>query len=178
MAASGRHPQGISHLGSLSPELAGARVAGGRIRGLGRRKDQYPGTFACQPTLPTQPGVAYEGRTRIQALRRLGLSGSARCSSWQALWGAAKRRPALFLLVDSWPRSWNNLPTSGRRVFWILDNGSSHRGERCVATAGQVSASGGGPWPRPRQLAESNQNLLSSAGWQRMGKAQILRKPL
>ena len=63
-----------------------------------------------------------------------------RCSTWPpgtsiAPWSsaAASRGPAK-LPSDAWStRSWSQEPyRSARRVFWIVDNGSSHRGERAA----------------------------------------------
>ena len=47
-----------------------------------------------------------------------------------------------------------------RRVFWIVDNGSSHRGARRGTSATAVSESGAGARARPCQLAQSNRDLL------------------
>ena len=48
-----------------------------------------------------------------------------------------------------------------RRVFWIMDNGSSHRGERSIErlTRG-LSTIGARAWARARELAQSNRDLL------------------
>ena len=48
-----------------------------------------------------------------------------------------------------------------RRVFWIVDNGSSHRGPRAVQRLqGKVSQPGARSRASPCQLAQSNRNLF------------------
>ena len=49
-----------------------------------------------------------------------------------------------------------------RRVFWIMDNGSSHRGAalRCARLQRKPSAPGSRPRPGPRQLAQPDRDLL------------------
>ena len=77
----------------------------------------------CQATLPTQPGVAMKVEHEYK-----------RCGAWAYLaaldvhrgsfLGAVKPRPALFLLIDSSPRSWNNRLTRGPGEFsgsWTMD---------------------------------------------------------
>ena len=54
-----------------------------------------------------------------------------------------------------------------RRVFWVMDNGSSHRGEASNSAAHpSSSAIGPGPWPGARELAQPNRNLLLSRSTQ------------
>jgi len=47
-----------------------------------------------------------------------------------------------------------------RRVFWIIDNGSSHRGDRCPPPRCQVPAARARAQPRACQLAQSDRDLL------------------
>jgi transposase len=50
---------------------------------------------------------------------------------------------------------------SARRVFWIVDNGSSHRGKKADRPTDQgVSERGHGPHPRPRLLDEPDRDIL------------------
>lgn len=85
------------------------------------------------PTLPPQPGVAMRVEHEY-----------ARCGAWAYLaaldvhrakvFGRCERKTGIApfeRLVDHVMRQ---PPYSqARRVFWIMDNGSSHRGARCVA---------------------------------------------
>lgn len=84
------------------------------------------------PTLPTQPGVAMKVEHEYK-----------RCGAWAYLAALDVHRAKLFgrceyrsgiepfgRLVD---QVMSQSPyRKARRVFWIMDNGSSHRGERCV----------------------------------------------
>lgn len=84
------------------------------------------------PTLPTQPGVAMKVEHEYK-----------RCGAWAYLAALDVRRAKLFgrcehtsgiapfgRLVD---QVMSQSPyREARRVFWIMDNGPSHRGERCV----------------------------------------------
>ena len=48
-----------------------------------------------------------------------------------------------------------------RRVFWILDNGTSHRGAAlCGSSPNSVSAPGSGAWSRACELAQSDRDLF------------------
>jgi hypothetical protein len=87
----------------------------------------------CHPTLPPAPGVAMRVEHEYQ-----------RCGAWAYLAALDVHRAKVFgrcepktgiapfeRLVDQVMRQppYNE----ARRVFWIMDNGSSHRGARCVA---------------------------------------------
>ena len=50
---------------------------------------------------------------------------------------------------------------SAQRVFWVVDNGSSHRGEASVTRLAKgVPERDFGPYPDPRQLVEPSRDLL------------------
>ena len=50
---------------------------------------------------------------------------------------------------------------NARRVFWIMDNGSSHRGDASVRRLTQAHPDiGSGPWSRACQLAQPDRDLL------------------
>lgn len=86
----------------------------------------------CHPTLPTRPGSPMRLEHEYE-----------RKGAWAYLAGLDVHRMKLFgrceqrtgiapfrRLVDS---VMGELPyREARRVFWIVDNGSSHRGERCI----------------------------------------------
>lgn len=84
------------------------------------------------PTLPTQPGAAMKVEHEYK-----------RCGAWAYLAALDVHRARLFgrcehtsgiapfgRLVDQVMR--RSPYRKARRVFWIMDNGSSHRGESCV----------------------------------------------
>jgi transposase len=65
---------------------------------------------------------------------------------------------------------------SARRVFWIVDNGSSHRGQRAAAPlARQVAQHHPRPHPGPRQLAQPNRGVSL---WRRAHQAEARRAHL
>lgn len=84
------------------------------------------------PTLPTQPGIVMKVEHEYK-----------RCGAWAYLAALDVRRAKLFgrceytsgiepfgRLVD---QVMGQSPyRKARRVFWIMDNGPSHRGERCI----------------------------------------------
>jgi len=87
----------------------------------------------CQATLPTQPGVAMKVEHEYK-----------RCGAWAYLAALDVHRGKLFGRCEAQTgivpfdrlvaQVMQQPPYQGaRRVFWILDNGSSHRGQRCVA---------------------------------------------
>ncbi len=86
-----------------------------------------------RPTLPTQPGSAMKVEHEYQ-----------RCGAWAYLAALDVHRAKLFGRCERkggiapFDRLVTQVMTKppydqARRVFWILDNGSSHRGARCVA---------------------------------------------
>ena len=86
----------------------------------------------CSPLCHTDPIKRRVSNTNI--------NGRARCSTWRrgtsiAPWSsvAASRRPAKLPFGRLVDQVMDQEPyRSARRVFWIVDNGSSHRGERAA----------------------------------------------
>ena len=80
-------------------------------------------------TLPPQPGVAMRWNMNTP-LRRLGLFGSTGCSGQSSSVAVNEKMGLLLLAAD---QVMTQTPyKEARRVFWILDNGSAHRGARCI----------------------------------------------
>jgi hypothetical protein len=84
------------------------------------------------PTLPTRPGCSMRVEHEYQ-----------RCGAWAYLAALDVHRAKLFGLCETTTgiEPFDHLVEQvmsqppyrdARRVFWILDNGSSHRGQRCV----------------------------------------------
>jgi hypothetical protein len=118
-----------------------------RWQGQGLRADEFvlstdektsiQARARCHPTLPPAPGLT----TRVEHEYR-------RCGAWAYLAALDVHRTKLFgrcetktgiapfeRLVDQVMRQ---APyREARRVFWVMDNGSSHRGARCVARLAQ-----------------------------------------
>jgi hypothetical protein len=85
------------------------------------------------PTLPAQPGVAMRVEHEY-----------VRCGAWAYLaaldvhrakvFGRCERKTGIAPFARLVDHVMHQPPYSqARRVFWIMDNGSSHRGTRCVA---------------------------------------------
>ena len=63
----------------------------------------------------------------------MGLLGSADVHRLSSLADAKTDRIVPFDPLVAQVMEHDDLSGSARRVFWIVDNGSSHRGQRCVA---------------------------------------------
>ena len=97
--------------------------------------DEETSIKARQPrhqTLPTNPGVSHEGGTRKQALWRWVYIAAmdVHCAKF---FGRCERKSG----IATFDRLVGQVMTAppyneARRVFWIVDNGSSHRGPKSV----------------------------------------------
>jgi transposase len=118
--------------------------------------DLYEGRWQGKPLLPSDCVLSADEKTSIQARRRRHPTlrgGPARASrveheyerlgarAYLAAWDVRRAKvhgrcehkldiPALDRLVEQVMRQ--RPYRSAKRVFWILDNGSSHRGDRCI----------------------------------------------
>ena len=64
---------------------------------------------------------------------------------------------------------------SARRVFWVVDNGSSHRGDAARATRRRLPHRGHGAHPDPRVVAEPGGDLLLDRPAQSRGTQRLHR---
>jgi hypothetical protein len=122
----------------------------------GRVLDLYEGHWEGQPVGEGDFGISADEKTSIQARRRIHpcLAPAAgrpmrveheyeRCGAWAYLAASDVRRGEIYGRCE---RTTGIVPfgrlihqvmrqepyRSARRVFWVLDNGSSHRGQRCI----------------------------------------------
>ena len=87
----------------------------------------------CHPTLPPAPGIAmrveseYERRGAWAYLAALDVHRAKVFGRCEAKSGIAPFERLVDQVMRQWPYN------EARRVFWIMDNGSAHRGAKCVA---------------------------------------------
>ena len=114
----------------------------------------------CHPTLP--PGLARMMRVEHKYQRGGAL---AYLAAWDAHRGKVFGRCEPTTAIAPFARLVQQVMTidpyaSARRVFWVVDNGSSHRGQASIERMPRRGPPP--PWstPRPRQLVEPVRTLL------------------
>jgi transposase len=130
----------------------------------------------CHPTLP--PGLARTMRVEHEYERRGAL---AYLAAWDAHRGKVFGRCEPTTGIAPFARLVEQVMTiepyaSARRVFWVVDNGSSHRGQASIDRMAKA-------WPTatlvhtpgPRELAEPVRNLLLRGATQGRHPQRLLR---
>jgi hypothetical protein len=117
----------------------------------------------CHPTLP--PGLAR--RMRVEHEHEYERGGAlAYLAAWDVHRGKVFGRCEPTTGIAPFARLVQQVMTtepytSARRVFWVVDNGSSHRGQAAIDRMRKgVAHRHLGPHPRPRELVEPVRNLL------------------
>ena len=114
----------------------------------------------CHPTLP--PGVARTMRVEHEYQRGGALAYLAAWDVHQArLFGRCEPSTGIQPFGRLVEQVMASEPyASATRVFWIVDNGSSHRGQASIAAGGSVGQPAPGPPANPRVLAQPGGALL------------------
>jgi hypothetical protein len=135
---------------------------------LGRRdyiissdeKTSIQARIRCHKTLPTgpkRPNRVESEKGRGGALQYL--------AAWDVRRGRVMGRCEAHTGIESFGRLVEQLLRSepyrsANRVFWVVDNGSSHRGQTAVRRLRKAHRGGLGPYASACQLAESGGDLL------------------
>jgi hypothetical protein len=131
----------------------------GRVRDQRRREDQHSSPLAQPPSPPCSHRAA-----RVE-------HEYSRARAWAYLATLDVHRAKIFGRcekangIDPFDRLVAQVMTQppyrdARRVFWIMDNGSSHRGQPCVKRLTHVSQRGPRSRPDSRELAQPDRDLL------------------
>jgi len=117
---------------SLCPSLEGQGAGGARLRSVRRREDQHSGPYRTHPSLPPAPGrpirVEHEYK-REGALAYLAAWDVHRAT----LFGRCERKTEILPFGRLVAQVMRQKPyRSANRVFLVVDNGSSHRGQRAA----------------------------------------------
>ena len=123
--------QGRAHPGTVRAALARAVAAQGRVRHLHRREDQHPGSAAHASKPAHRAGQAPARGARVRTRWRLGVLAAldghrAKVFGREATTGIAPFERLVDQVMGQPPY------VNARRVFWVVDNGSSHRGDASV----------------------------------------------
>lgn len=124
--------QGIPGARPVRPNLGRETFGAQRLRDFRRREDLHPGPLPLPPHPGPRRGAGDAGQSRLRPWRRGRLPGRLRRAPWpgvRPLRGHHRHRT-----VQPPRRAGHDLRALRlrRALFWIVDNGSSHRGQKAV----------------------------------------------